>query len=180
MSTNRTDRLNIIEVVRTPTGLVSIPAGRGVWVGQDLLAEPTTPRSGDLVVRLHRGDVVSDNVIIPVEQEGIASALADTTVTIVPASVVFTFPAGATFTNQAVATLAATVESDGTPGAGTWSLLGAPTGYSISGTGNAATVSYTGARPTETSSFLAQYNVAGSVTATGGGGVWIFVKAVCT
>ena len=170
MTAARTDRTNTIEIVRTPTRMVAVPAGRGIWIGQDLLAPPTAPVTGDVVVRLHRGDVSSDNVVIPVRQEGIpTTALAETTVTVSPDSVVYTFPAGATFTNQAVATLRAAVDSDGTPGAGTWSLLAAPTGYSLDISDLDCVVRYTGARPTETASFLVQYNVAGSDDATGDG-----------
>ena len=169
--TGRTDRTNLIEVVRGPQGLIVIPVGRGIWAGQDLLSPLAAPVSGDAVARLRRGDVVSGSITIPVEQGQLpTAALAAVTVTVSPKTTVFVFPAGATFTNQAVVTLNAVVESDGTPGAGTWQMPFAPPGFSLSNTtGTTTTVRYTGARPTERFDLIVYYTVAGSATATGGG-----------
>ena len=173
MTAGRTDRTNTIQIVSAPDGLMAVPAGRGIWTGQDLVTPSETPITGDVVVRLHRGDATSANVRIPVDQGTVGPVLAETNVFVTPETVFFLFPAGATFTNQAIATLTARVESDGTPGTGVWSILAPiPAGYSLSTTSGLTTVvRYTGARPTETTptTLIVQYNVPGTENTTGGG-----------
>ena len=169
MSAGRTDRTNTIDVVSKPDGLIANPAGRGVWIGQDLINPSADPITGDVVVRLTRGSVTSANVVIPVSQGGVDPALAETTVEVSPENLVYTFPAGATFTNQVVGTFSVTVSGGGTPGAVTWELIAAPAGYSIRGTGSTREIVYSGARPTARAAFLIQANAAASDDATGGG-----------
>ena len=160
---------NIIEVIRAPSGLLAVPAGRGIWFGTDLLARQVDVPDGDVVVRLHRGEATSENVVIPVSQQEVGPVLAATDVELTPAFTTYTFPVGVqNFTNQVVATLTLTVSSSGTAGVPVWSLSGNTDGYSLDTTGNVRNVYYTGSRPEAPLNFLVAVNVPQTDTAQGG------------
>ena len=157
---------NVLEILRTPNGLLAIPAGRGVWFGTDLLARSQTVPDGDVVVRLHRGNAVSDNLVIPVSEQEVGPVRASTTAVLSPDTVVYTFPAETvTFTNLVVAEITLTVTSAGTAGEATWDLIGEDDGYTIIGTGNTRQVVYNGDRPTAGDAFLVQTEIAQTDTA---------------
>ena len=169
MADESVDATNILEIAEAPAGLLALPAGRGIWLGTDLVASPTSAPTGDVSVVLHRGDVTGPALTIPVSLQPGAPIIPPTEVTLAPEMVVFTFPADTqTFTNQLIATLTLTVTTTGTAGEPEWELVGAPAGYTLSTTGNTRQVLYTGARPTEPASFQVQVDVPRTDTAQPG------------
>ena len=145
---------NVLEVLETPRGLLALPAGRGIWFGTDLLAQEQDVPDGDVAVRLRRGDAVSETLVIPVTQFEPGPILPTTDVSLSPQVSTYTFPAGVqSFTDQQVAEITLEVTTSGTAGTPVWRLVGAPAGYSLSGSGDTRQVVYSGSRPDSPAGF---------------------------